>query len=160
MTDTISAEPLQIVSTDARKTRYYSEERKAEIKAILIEAIAQGTPEAVALRDSPNMPDVAAIWKWRQDDEAFAQSIAQARNLGWDAIANDLRAVARGETGSTDDVQRDKLIIETDLKLLSKWDKRYADKIQHEVHAKVLVAKVDATLTPEDASEAYKQLMG
>ena len=41
---------------------------------------------------------------------------------------------ARGTGDGTDDVQRDKLIIESDLKLLSKWDqRRYGDKVQQQI---------------------------
>ncbi len=55
-------------------------------------------------------------------------------------IASRLPKIARGQaedldgsTLSSGDVQRDKLIIDTDLKLLSKWDnKRYGDKTQVE----------------------------
>jgi hypothetical protein len=39
---------------------------------------------------------------------------------------------ARGKGDSTGEVQRDKLIVETDLKLLAKWSpKRYGDKVTH-----------------------------
>jgi hypothetical protein len=38
---------------------------------------------------------------------------------------------------STNDVQRDKLIIETDLKLLAKWNpKKYGDKVNVEATGK------------------------
>jgi hypothetical protein len=45
-------------------------------------------------------------------------------------IAARTRETARGFGDSSGDVQRDKLIIETDLKLLAKWDpKRYGDRL-------------------------------
>ena len=50
---------------------------------------------------------------------------------GEETIAFNLRETARGRGESTHDVHRDKLIIETDLKLLAKWNpKRYGDKIE------------------------------
>ena len=52
------------------------------------------------------------------------------REIGYDAIANNLRGVARGLEGSTKDVQRDKLIVWTDLQLLAKWmPKKYGEKL-------------------------------
>ena len=95
----------------------------------IAERIATGEPMAKICRDQ-GMPHVATVWRWTEDNPDFAQSIARARALGHDAIAASLREVARGDTsaGSTGDVARDKLIVETDLKLLAKWDKRYGDR--------------------------------
>jgi hypothetical protein len=72
-----------------------------------------------------------------QGKPEVSQAIAHARDLGWDAIAHKARATARGSGDSKGDIQRDKLIIDTDLKLLAKWDpKRYGDKIQNEITGK------------------------
>ena len=175
--ETIAA-PLEIVQQETiatkpeRKSAHYSPERKAEIKAQLVEAIAQGIPEAVALRDNPNMPNVETVFQWRKRDERFAQSIAHARKLGHDAIAvqclqiaddssNDRTTDEDGrEQTNTEVIQRSKLRVETRLKLLSKWDpKRYGDRIQADVTAKVITANLDVTMTPEASAEAYKELM-
>jgi hypothetical protein len=68
------------------------------------------------------------VWDWEQVDETIAQAIARAREDGGDAIAQRARETARGAGDSKGDVQRDKLIVETDLKLLAKWHpKRYGD---------------------------------
>ncbi len=65
------------------------------------------------------MPEVSAI-------------LARARDLGEEVIASDLQSVARGGAGSSGDVQRDKLIVETDLKLLAIWNpKRYGQRIEN-----------------------------
>lgn len=85
------------------------------------------------------MPDPATVHRWITAEKVpgIAQDIMRARELGYDAIAEQARMVARGEKGyTTNDVQRDKLIIETDLKLLAKWSKRYADKSHVEVTGK------------------------
>jgi hypothetical protein len=77
------------------------------------------------------------VYDWQVERPEFAERIARARTFGFDAIAERTRATARGigpEYGGdgTGDVQRDKLIIETDLKLLAKWDpKRFGDKLAH-----------------------------
>jgi len=58
--------------------------------------------------------------------------LARARDLGETVIANNLRDVARGGPGSSGDVQRDKLIVDTDLKLLAIWNpKRYGQRIEN-----------------------------
>lgn len=79
------------------------------------------------------MPASRTIHAWQSGEVESVPStvfsdIARARELGFDAIAARTRLTARGLGDSKDDVQRDKLIIETDLKLLSKWSKRYSDK--------------------------------
>lgn len=79
------------------------------------------------------MPCRQVVHDWRKDDDEFSQRFARAREDGYDSIAFGMRDTARGKGESTKDVQRDKLIIETDLKLLSKWDpKRYGDKLEVE----------------------------
>lgn len=66
-------------------------------------------------------------------DQNFSGDIARARQLGFDAIAERIQEIARGTSSeSSGDVARDKLIVETDLKLLAKWDpRRYGDKTLH-----------------------------
>ena len=109
--------------------------------AEIVARLATGEPMAVICR-SDGFPDRSTVHRWGDDDAEFAQHIARAREDGFDAIANRTRATARGmaadrDGDSTGDVQRDKLIIETDLKLLAKWDpKRYGDKLQAELTGK------------------------
>ena len=99
-----------------------------EIANTICERLSEGEPMASICRDKA-MPGVTTVWEWTKSDETFSESIARARDAGFDAIATRARETARGRGDSTDDVPRDKLIIETDLKLLSKWDpRRYGDK--------------------------------
>lgn len=82
------------------------------------------------------------VYDWQAADPTFAERIACARARGFDAIAERTRLTARGKADdeggdSSGDVQRDKLIIDTDLKLLAKWDpRRYGDKTTTEVVGK------------------------
>lgn len=107
--------------------------------AEICDRLAQGEPLAQICRD-PHMPDRTTVWDWTQANKDFAQRIAHARDVGFDAIAEDCLAIADSpmpstENGSTDGgaVQHAKLKIETRLKLLAKWDpKRYGDKQQIE----------------------------
>jgi hypothetical protein len=95
----------------------------------VIEGLEQGIPLAVTCREVGVSTD--AIYDWEGEDEKIKRRIARARKLGHDAIAWRTRKVAAGENGfSRGDVQRDKLMVETDLKLLAKWDPRsYGDRI-------------------------------
>jgi hypothetical protein len=101
--------------------------------------LSEGVPLAEICRD-PKMPAVRTVSDWKVASEEFSTAFACAREAGYDRIAYRLRMTARGKGAkdggdSAGDVQRDKLIIETDLKLLAKWDaSRYGDKIQHAGH--------------------------
>lgn len=108
----------------------FNEKDAAEIVARL----SKGEPLAVICRDDW-LPTDDTVRNWAAVDESFGRRIACAREVGFDAIAYRARMTARGLDDalggdSTADVQRDKLIIDTDLKLLAKWDpKRYGDKL-------------------------------
>ena len=103
-----------------------------ETVAAICQRLSTGEPMAVICR-SDGMPSYSAVWDWMNAHAEVREAIARARDIGADTIAEELRSVARGGAGSSGDVQRDKLIIETDLKLLSKWNpKKYGDKITQE----------------------------
>lgn len=105
-------------------------------KDAIIERLSDGEPLAQICRDE-EMPAVRTVSDWRAADDVFNADFARARETGHDAIAARVRDIARGGEGSSFDVQRDKLIVDTDLKLLAKWDKRYNDKLQVESAATV-----------------------
>ena len=99
-----------------------------DIRARIITGISEGIPLAVICRED-GMPCDDTVRNWADEDERFARDIARARECGFDQIAHRLRSTSRGIGESTGDVVRDKLIIDTDLKLLAKWDpKRYGDR--------------------------------
>lgn len=103
-----------------------------EIVAEICDRLCKGEPLEQICRDE-RMPSSMTIHSWCRGEvnavpEGVPKAIARAREVGYDAIANMARNVAAGREGSTGDVQRDKLIIETDLKLLAKWhQKKYGD---------------------------------
>jgi len=101
-----------------------------EAKQEILQRLSTGEPLADICR-SDHMPAVRTVSAWKAADPEFDADFARAREDGHDAIASRLRHTARGTGESSGDVQRDKLIIETDLKLLAKWDKRYSDKLKH-----------------------------
>ena len=103
------------------------------IVEVICKRISQGEPLAVICREE-SMPTRQTIYNWMEVDAAVSLLIARARDDGEEVIASGLREVARGGAGSSGDVQRDKLIVDTDLKLLAKWNPRkWGDKVQQEV---------------------------
>jgi hypothetical protein len=123
--------PLEPARGRGRPTKYTD-----AIAQTIIDGLSRGTPLTVICAEIK--VDDSTVRDWQDAREDFSRAIAQARVIGYDLIANRVRRTARGVTlddggDSTGDVNRDKLIIETDLKLLAKWDpKRYGDKQQVE----------------------------
>lgn len=106
-----------------------SDTRTPQIEQRIIDGLSEGIPLAVLCREK-GMPHVSTVFRWAQEDEELSQSIARAREVGHDMIAHGTRQTARGKGDSTGDTHRDKLIVDTDLKLLAKWNpKRYGDRI-------------------------------
>jgi hypothetical protein len=120
--------------------------------------LSTGEPLAQICRDV-HMPDRTVVYDWINQDESISQRIAHARNLGFDAIADEclvisntpLVGIEEKVTPAVKNAQGDvvvpesievkrgdmlghrKLQIETRLKLLAKWDpKRYGEKQQVE----------------------------
>jgi len=118
--------------------------RTPEVETRIIEGLCDGIPlRELCRRDG--MPNWRTVYDWIEADEDLAARIAHARDLGFDAIAEDILDIADDGTndwverkrkdGSVDTVvdsehvQRSKLRIETRLKLLAKWNpKKYGDK--------------------------------
>lgn len=89
----------------------------------------------------------------------FAALMDEARAAGFDAIANGIRKVTRGEEGhSSGDVKRDRLIAEMDAKLLAKWHpKKYGEKI--EIEQKSASVAIPVGNDPIAAQRAYEALL-
>lgn len=132
------------------------EAETAKLKAEILTRIAEGEPLAQICRSS-HMPSATAVNNWRRADVEFDCDFARARETGHDLIASNMRNVARGLEGSTGDVQRDRLVIETDFKLLSKWDKRYSDKLVVEGQNTV-THKYDFDSLSDDELDALERL--
>lgn len=124
-----------------------------ELLQTICDRLSEGEPLAVICRE-PGMPDASTVWKWRDERKDVFQALALARARGFDTIARNTRKVARGEEGhSSGDVARDKLIVDTDLKLLAVWDpKRYGAKqfVEQEIAVTQRSAIDPTTLTAEE----------
>ena len=121
-----------------------------ELVEAICDRLAKGEPLAQICRDD-GMPDPSTVWDWRKKHPEVSQAIAHARDVGFDAIADECFAIAddsrndwmdrKAEEGDEkalqfngEHVQRAKLRIETRLKLLAKWDpKRYGDRLAQEI---------------------------
>ena len=118
--------------------------RTPEVETRIIEGLCDGIPLRELCRQD-GMPNWRTVYDWIAEDAELAARIAHARELGFDAIAEDILDIADDGTndwverkrndGSTavvidsEHVQRSKLRIETRLKLLAKWaPKKYGDK--------------------------------
>jgi hypothetical protein len=116
-------------------------ERIARQKAEVCERIAKGETLSAICR-SEGFPDPVTVWRWKEIDDQFAQDFARARELGYDAIADETVRIADdasndymeskrgGKEFDAEHVQRSKLRVETRLKLLAKWSpKKYGEKV-------------------------------
>lgn len=124
--------------------------RSSEVEERIIEGLCAGIP-LTQICAADDMPEPRAVYDWLAKGDEFSSSFARARAIGFDAIAARLRETARGKGESSFDVVRDKLIIETDLKLLAKWDpKRYGDRIAQEISGPDGgPVRTASTITPE-----------
>jgi hypothetical protein len=90
----------------------------------ILATVSDGTPLAEVLREDW-APHPSTFYDWLNDDPELDRRFARVREIGHDVIAANIRNIARGEKGSSKDVKRDRLIVDADLKLLEKWDRRY-----------------------------------
>ena len=123
----------------------------------LVDEICDRLREGEALnaicRD-PRMPSVDTVMSWAQGDEQVGSALARARDIGHDSIALDALEIADDKRG---DPQRDKLRIDTRLKLLAKWNpKKYGEGLQLR-HADADGGKLD---TAPLVSELLGLMMG
>lgn len=105
---------------------------RKKIVARICKGLLEGKPMALICREV-DIP-VRTVNQWREDDETIAHAFDEAFDAGKDAIAWRMRMTARGKTAkqggdSTGNVERDKLIIYTDEKLLANWDTRYSRRM-------------------------------
>lgn len=125
----------------------------------ICERIAQGEPLRQICRDE-GMPAWRTVYDWINKYEDFSTAIARARELGYDAIAEETLDIADEGTNdwmeklgadgqpigwqlNGEHVQRSKLRIETRLKLLAKWSpKKYGDKQQVEMSGQLATSNM------------------
>lgn len=119
----------------------------------IVERLSDGEPLRQICRDD-HMPSWRTVYEWMRQDEDFASRIARARDLGADAIAEEIVDIIDNGTNdwmekldkdqqpvgwqlNGEHVQRSKLRAEMRLKLLAKWrPSKYGDKTGIELTGK------------------------
>lgn len=119
-----------------RKTTYTEKAAR-----LICERLADGEYLRVICRDD-GMPSWRTVYDWVQINKEFAARIARARDMGADAIAEETLEIIdvaperlSKENGGRIDpafVQWQKNRVDQRMKLLAKWNPRYADKVQQE----------------------------
>lgn len=119
-----------------------------ETARMMCEQLSEGIPLREICRQE-GFPAWRTVYDWMMKDPDLSTAIARARDIGYDAMAEecldiadnagndwmerlDPQGVPVGWQVNGDSIQRSKLRIETRLKLLAKFNpKRYGDKIVH-----------------------------
>ena len=120
-----------------------------EIAREMCELLSEGIPLREICRSDPKFPAWRTVYDWMKRDEDLSTAIAHARDVGYDALAEECLDIADNAANDwmerTDEqgkpigwqvngehIQRSKLRIETRLKLLAKFNpKKYGDKLTH-----------------------------
>lgn len=106
----------------AYRNRWNPIANRQELIDEICDRLMSGEPMAQICRDG-RMPTPEVIGGWAAADDAIATALANAREHGHDAIAMDALDISDNLSG---DVPRDKLRVDTRLKLLAVWNpKRY-----------------------------------
>jgi hypothetical protein len=115
-----------------------------EIARIICEQLSDGIPLRQICRENKGFPAWRTVYDWMGKDEALSAAIARARDIGYDAIAEECLLIAdtvqygqkqvmtdQGTATTVEDMLgHRKLQIETRLKLLAKFHpSKYGDKV-------------------------------
>jgi hypothetical protein len=126
--------------------------------------IADGETLRAVCRD-PGMPSWRTVYGWRLQFPDFAEQLAVARDMGFDAIAEDTidmvderperTATMHGDKVDAGHVAWQKNRVEQRLKLLAKWSNRYSEKQSIEMSGHLALGNIsDDDLEAEIASLA------
>lgn len=113
-----------------------------ETAEIICNRLSEGEPLRVICR-SPGMPAWRTVYNWLEEWPEFKARFTRARDVGFDAIAEETLAIVdeKPKTHNTEfgpkvdpaHVQWQKNRAEQRMKLLAKWSpKKYGEKIQQE----------------------------
>lgn len=133
----------------------------------IIESILDQHGDGVPLMQicrQEGMPSLRTVYDWLDSDADLAARFARARRAAMDNVAQETLDIADERTGKaimadgaevavvfdSTAVQRNRLRVDTRLKLLSCWDSgRYGTKHQHEHTGKVTLESLVAGHEPE-----------
>ena len=155
MPETSASQPKQgkprkvAAKTPAKQTQTVKRPRNVstyspEIAQVICEQLSEGIPLRQICRENAGFPAWRTVYDWMGRDAELAASIARARDIGYDALAEQCLEIAdtpqfgqkqvmsdEGATTTVEDMLgHRKLQIETRLKLLAKFHpSKYGDKI-------------------------------
>lgn len=97
-------------------------------------------------------PSWRTVYDWLEKDEGFATRFARAREDGHEVLAQECQQIADENCVDHVDVQRNRLRIETRLKLLAKWNpKKWGDKQAVDHNGSVNISVITG-VPPRDSS--------
>ena len=99
----------------------------SELAQSALDWMSSGKPLAVWCRQKK--VGRTTVYDWKAKDSEFSERFAHARNVGFDELAEGLLELVRTKVKDPLEVQRVKIEVDTTLKLLAKWDRRYSDKL-------------------------------
>lgn len=141
-----------------------------EIAREMCEMLSEGIPLREICRSDPKFPAWRTVYDWMKKDADLSTAIACARDMGYDAMAEECLDIADNanndwmerldEDGKQvgwmvngENIQRSKLRIETRLKLLAKFNpKKYGDR-------QVLAGDDEAPLVLEHNFSVFGELL-
>lgn len=116
--------------------------RTPEMVDEILKRIAEGETLASICREE-GMPGRTAFYEWLAEDRDLSERFARARDVGFDAIADEALGIAddgtRDYTESPDGrsvpdhdhIARSRLRVDTRLKLLAKWaPRKYGERLE------------------------------
>lgn len=115
------------------RTPHEDDAKAAMVDHIVAELEKGGVPLNVILREMDPPLSRWTLKEWRKADALIGRRIDDAFETGGDAFAVRMRKTAQGKKpaqggDSTGSVDRDKLVLWLDEKLLARWDTRYQAK--------------------------------
>jgi hypothetical protein len=115
--------------------------RTPEMVDEILKRIAEGETLASICRED-GMPGRTAFYEWLAEDRELSERFARARDVGFDAIADEALGIAddgardyTAEEGRIvvdhDHIARSRLRVDTRLKLLAKWaPRKYGERLE------------------------------
>lgn len=122
-----------------------------EIADQVVDWISQGKTLREFCRQ-PGNPSFVTVYEWLAKDEEFAVRFAHARETGHEVLAQECAAIADENCIDQVDVGRNRLRIETRLKLLAKWNPKKWGEKQSVEHGGSVSLNVITGVPPRDAN--------
>jgi len=126
-----------------------------ELTIAICEKLANGvTLSAICAMEG--MPSFDTIWRWKIARPDFSEQIAHAQKIGTHFLADDSIRIA---DDMTIDPAHKRVMIDTRLRLIGKWNQYYADKQQMEVTGKIDVTPVNVGQLDYDQREQLADIL-